>query len=74
MSLAENSKLNILILDEPFDGIADDQINFVMDTVRTFVYKYNVQTFFITHNAALDDMFFDYNFNFVNVDGVTSVT
>jgi len=74
MSLAENSKLNILILDEPFDGIADDQINFVMNVVYEFVHKYNIQTFFITHNVVLDDSLFDYTFNFVNVDGVTSVT
>ncbi len=74
MSLAENSKLNILILDEPFDGIADDQINFVMNVVYEFVHKYNIQTFFITHNVVLDDSLFDYTFNFVNNDGITIVS
>jgi len=74
MSLAENSKLNILILDEPFDGIADDQINFVMNVVYEFVHKYNIQTFFITHNVVLDDSLFDYTFNFVNNDGITIIS
>jgi len=72
--LAENSKLNILILDEPFDGIADDQINFVMNVVYEFVHKYNIQTFFITHNVVLDDSLFDYTFNFVNNDGITIIS